>query len=56
MIRAADVRRVLGRRTRPLFLIDIAIPRNVAADVSELGNVYCYDVDDLGQDATRDAA
>jgi glutamyl-tRNA reductase len=49
IIRAADVRRVLGRRTRPLFFIDIAIPRNVAADVAELGNVYCYDVDDLGQ-------
>jgi glutamyl-tRNA reductase len=49
IIRAADVRRALGRRTRPLFFIDIAIPRNVAPEVSALGNVYCYDVDDLGQ-------
>jgi glutamyl-tRNA reductase len=28
-------------------LIDIAVPRNIAADVQEISNVYLYDVDDL---------
>lgn len=35
------------RRSRPLFFIDIAVPRNVHEAVSALGNVFCYDVDDL---------
>lgn len=36
-----------ARRNRPLFLIDIAVPRDVDADVQELANVYLYNVDDL---------
>lgn len=36
-----------ARRNRPLVLIDIAVPRDIAADVQQLGNVYLYDVDDL---------
>ena len=44
------VTRVLqGRRGRPLFFIDIAVPRDVAAGVDGLADVYCYDVDDLKQ-------
>lgn len=35
------------RRSRPLFFIDIAVPRNVEEAVSALGNAFCYDVDDL---------
>jgi glutamyl-tRNA reductase len=35
------------RRNRPLVLIDIAVPRDIAADVQQLNNVYLYDVDDL---------
>ena len=38
-----------GRRTRPLFFIDIAVPRDVAPGVDALGDVYCYDIDDLKQ-------
>ncbi len=38
-----------GRRVRPLFFIDIAVPRNVEASVNTLPNVYVYDVDDLRQ-------
>ena len=36
-----------ARRNRPLFLVDIAVPRDIASDVQQLPNVYLYDVDDL---------
>jgi len=35
------------RRNRPLFFIDIAVPRDVQPEVNELDNVYVYDIDDL---------
>jgi len=35
------------RRNRPLFLIDIAVPRDIDADVEQLPNVYLYNVDHL---------
>lgn len=38
-----------ARRGRSLFLIDIAVPRDVEPAVNELENVYLYDVDDLSQ-------
>jgi glutamyl-tRNA reductase len=38
---------VRKRRHRPLFLIDIAVPRDVASAVGDLDNVFLYDVDDL---------
>ncbi len=36
-----------GRRGRPLFVIDIAVPRDVEASVGELDDVYLYNIDDL---------
>ncbi len=35
------------RRNRPLFFIDIAVPRDVEPKVNNLNNVYVYDIDDL---------
>ena len=43
------------RRFRPLFLIDIAVPRDVEPAVGHLPNVYLYDIDDL-QRAVADEA
>jgi glutamyl-tRNA reductase len=37
------------RRYRPIFLIDIAVPRDVEADVGKFENVYLYNLDDLQQ-------
>ncbi|MBC8418888.1 MAG: glutamyl-tRNA reductase [Desulfobacterales bacterium] len=35
------------RRNRPLFFIDIAVPRDVQPEVNDLNNVYLYNIDDL---------
>ncbi len=35
------------RRNRPLFFIDIAVPRDVEPKINDLENVYVYDIDDL---------
>jgi glutamyl-tRNA reductase len=40
---------VHSRRGRPLFFIDIAVPRDVEDSVDTLDGVYCYDIDDLKQ-------
>ncbi|HSM77490.1 MAG TPA: glutamyl-tRNA reductase [Bryobacteraceae bacterium] len=36
-----------ARRNRPIFLIDIAVPRNIEPSVNELDHVFLYDIDDL---------
>ena len=48
VVGAAVVARVMqGRRGRPLFFIDIAVPRDVEPGVDDLDDVYRYDIDDL---------
>ncbi len=36
-----------ARKNRPMFLIDIAVPRNIEPSVNDLDNVFLYDIDDL---------
>ncbi len=47
---------VRSRRRRPLFVIDIAVPRNVDPRVGGFDNVFLYDVDDLDQVAADNLA
>jgi glutamyl-tRNA reductase len=43
-----EMQRVIAaRRNRPMFLIDIAVPRNIEPSVNDLDNVFLYDIDDL---------
>ena len=44
----AQVAQVMrARRERPLFIIDIALPRDVEADAGTLDQVFLYNIDDL---------
>jgi glutamyl-tRNA reductase len=36
-----------ARRYRPMFIIDIAVPRDIDPAANKLNNLYLYDVDDL---------
>jgi glutamyl-tRNA reductase len=36
------------RRNRPMFMADLAVPRDIEAEVARLSDVYLYTVDDLG--------
>ncbi len=37
------------RRFKPMFIVDLAVPRDVEKEVAELDDVYVYTVDDLGK-------
>ena len=37
------------RRHRPVFMVDLAVPRDVELEVGELDDVFLYTVDDLAQ-------
>ena len=43
------------RRNRPLFVIDIGVPRNADPAIDAIDNVYRYDIDDLGAVASKNA-
>ena len=40
---------VKARRRRPMFLLDLAVPRDIEADAAELPDVFLYTIDDLKQ-------
>jgi glutamyl-tRNA reductase len=43
-----DMQRVISaRKNKPMFLIDIAVPRNIDPAVNDIEGVFLYDVDDL---------
>jgi glutamyl-tRNA reductase len=35
------------RKQRPVFIIDISVPRNIDPEINDLENVYLYNIDDL---------
>ena len=45
-----------ARRRRPIFMVDLAVPRDIESEVARLDDVYLYTVDDLGRqvDAGRE--
>lgn len=47
---------IRGRADRPLFIIDIAVPRDVAPEVNEMDGVYLYDIDSLQSIAEQSLA
>ncbi|MDX2178025.1 MAG: glutamyl-tRNA reductase [Bryobacteraceae bacterium] len=57
LLTAEDVRRaVQARRNKPMFLIDIAVPRNIDPRVNELEHAFLYDIDDLQAVVERNLA
>ena len=52
---AADPRQGLveralrARRRRPMFMVDLAVPRDIEPEAGELDDVFLYTVDDLAQ-------
>jgi glutamyl-tRNA reductase len=47
LTRAQVERALRGRKGRPLFLIDLAVPRDLEPSIHELDGCYLYDIDDL---------
>jgi glutamyl-tRNA reductase len=42
-------RALRARRRRPMFMVDLAVPRDVEPEVADLDDVFLYTVDDLGR-------
>lgn len=50
LIGLGAVQRALrARRNRPMFMVDLAVPRDIEPDVKDLSGVYLYTIDDLTQ-------
>jgi glutamyl-tRNA reductase len=48
LLTAEEVQQALRERSyRPMFLIDLAVPRNFDPQINAIDNVYLYDIDDL---------
>ncbi len=42
-------RALKARRHRPMVMVDLAMPRDIEAEVGKLGDIFLYTLDDLGQ-------
>ncbi|NNM78994.1 MAG: glutamyl-tRNA reductase [Gallionella sp.] len=42
-------RALKARKHKPLFIVDLAVPRDVEAEVAELSDVFLYSVDDIAE-------
>ncbi len=42
-------RAIKARKRRPIFMVDLAVPRDIESEVGELDDVFLYTVDDLGE-------
>lgn len=50
LIGLGAVQRALrARKNRPIFMVDLAVPRDIESDVKDLSGVYLYTIDDLTQ-------
>ena len=56
ILRKEHIHRAMAiRKNKPMFLIDIAVPRDVDPQINEIDNIFLYDIDDLNNvaDANR---
>ena len=49
LTRAMLERVIEARNGKPVFVVDLGVPRNVAAEAAGLYNLYLYNIDDLGE-------
>lgn len=50
IIKKEEIKQIMHQRNyRPLFLIDLSVPRNIDPQVAEIKNVHLYNIDDLTQ-------
>jgi len=57
VIKAESVKKAVGaRHSRPVLLIDIAVPRDIDPEAADLDNAYLYNIDDLQALASENLA
>ena len=54
VIKYEDVKKALGKSDKQIIFFDIAVPRDVEAEVGQIGNVRLFNIDDLETPAVRD--
>ncbi len=42
-------RAIKARKHRPMFMVDLAVPRDIEEEVGELDDIFLYSIDDLGE-------
>ncbi len=47
--RAQAAQLMAARRKRPIFFVDIAVPRDIEPSINQIENAFVYDIDDLEQ-------